>query len=683
MKQNRSENFNYFTGQNDPNKNKKTVIKNVWKWIKIVLYLLVFAFTLTGCVQTMVIKSSNYTGSGIEFYTDKKRVSPFVTTFKPSDKSIQYAETNDGKKDIMSKPIEISENSGFIEYEVSPNTNYHVSYKDFKHVLDGIQNQVGEENYGAYDSKNSAIQLVDVNDNLVNPNEAIYKKNGKYLFNNYNNRVKNYDSNYKSIYNGSYNTISIVDPDFLNVKLDNAFIYDSKAKRGFFEKTIVAGKIQYKFVNKSNELYTHDKKYFIKNASLFEVNNNYKNSNAIYSRDILEALFEQTFSNKFYLDTMKSIDPKYDSLDKLNLLLKDVIEGKIASLTPKQMFMLNQQQRVLWKYLSKTENNNFLLNKGNSISQLYDPSDHSKIAIDKDGKPKFIGLYLPTNNKLGNFDENPNLIYSSDEAQKAITSWGDSWRLGPFFGLFVWPIAKITMLIRQPLPAAAGWTTIFSLIIAVVITRLISLAVTFKSTINQSKMEDLKIKKAKIDAKYLEFQGNKQMKLRQQQEIGQLYKKNGINPFESIVSVLITFPIFIAMWRVIQCVPEFKSTDWLGIAFSATSYKRLLAGEWVYLWILVVSLVTQVLSQLIPRFLAKQSRNKKRMSIEEMQAMKKSNKTQNIIMIVFVFITIMFSAGVQVYWIFTSLWTIGQTIGIHYFKKSNYYRKKYMNKATE
>ncbi|WP_429990388.1 YidC/Oxa1 family membrane protein insertase, partial [Mycoplasmopsis bovis] len=85
-----------------------------------------------------------------------------------------------------------------------------------------------------------------------------------------------------------------------------------------------------------------------------------------------------------------------------------------------------------------------------------------------------------------------------------------------------------------------GWWTIIVILVLTIILRSVMLAITFKQPVNQSKQEELKSKKAKIDAKYAEFKNNKQMTARQQQEVAELYKKPGINPFDAFVTMLIS-----------------------------------------------------------------------------------------------------------------------------------------------
>ncbi len=100
-----------------------------------------------------------------------------------------------------------------------------------------------------------------------------------------------------------------------------------------------------------------------------------------------------------------------------------------------------------------------------------------------------------------------------DEPQRVIYNWADAWKLGPFYGLLVFPTSLIIRLIyQQGLSHLGGWGTIIVILVLTIILRSVMLAITFKQTVNQSKQEELKSKKAKIDAKYAEFKNNKQMK---------------------------------------------------------------------------------------------------------------------------------------------------------------------------
>jgi len=60
-------------------------------------------------------------------------------------------------------------------------------------------------------------------------------------------------------------------------------------------------------------------------------------------------------------------------------------------------------------------------------------------------------------------------------------------------------------------------------------------------------MQELQGKKAVIDAKYAAYKGNKQMEMRKNQEVQELYKKEGVSMFGSIGSIFLTMPFFLAI----------------------------------------------------------------------------------------------------------------------------------------
>lgn len=660
---NRSKAFEYFD-PNGQNSKKKSTWKKVWLWIRIVLYTLIFGLTLTGCVQSIVVKTSSYSGGGTEFYLNKNDIAPSVASFE---------------KGKTAKNDENLESGQFYSLTHLREKNYLLSNKDNPTTLKAIQEQTnlnGGE-YGKYGSYSSSIQYI-TKDGKYASNEPILFGNGRYLF------KAASSTSYDSIFT-DFNTITILDPAF---KFENFFTKNEDGTYTLKANNDEAFKIKATYYDPSTNKFLDNKNqenvYDIKEASLVNVSNeiNSEHENLRFNRDVLEFLYRYTFTeeseNTYYINAIQNlsldgttVNEKYNSL-----LNKIVVEKQLErALTAKEFHALVKYNETIVQYLKDT-NLYSIQDQDKIIAKVKDGSDA------KDAKGNTIyTAYAKNGLVLGNYNNDvTKLAYQNTEPQKAIYSWKGAWGLGPFFSLIAYPMAIVTSGIRNPLPGAFGWSTILAIVVAVIVTRLIGLAFTWKATMSQARQEELRQKKAKIDAKYAEFKGNKQMRARQQQEIQQLYKKHNINPIDMLVSTLIALPIFIAMWRVIQSVPTLKSTHWLGMDFSATSWRRLIYdGEWQYLGLLIVAISTQILSQIIPRLLNRK-KFKQRMTAEEIKAVKKSNRTQNYMLIFFVFITVVFAAGVQVYWIFTSIWTIIQTLAIHYFKKSDYYRRKYATK---
>ncbi|VEU75634.1 Oxa1Ec [Mycoplasmopsis maculosa] len=741
MKDRRSENFNYFSDK-DRQKNKKaSVFKRVWFWIKIVIYVLIFGFTLTGCIQSFVISSSNYTGNGIEFYTSHNRVSPHVTTFKQqndfSNESVE-PEKNDPVFNYAKDFVKSGEFLGLVEDQT---VNYHLSYENSKDILEKLREQTEQAKgkYGSYLNYNTAVRFVDLNNKAVN-NTELYLNNGKYLFATIGidperqkesgvlSDFENYK--YRSIFS-KYNSWEFIDPSFnfneyfktdnngqtfvLRLNPNNASLlagtYNEKdLQKGHFIENV-------KISNQGNK--SEVRLDFEKELSTFVIENSstYKDPNTseviqdpygigALRRDYLEALALNTFdveatnTNNFYSRVLRTTN--YSSYGEWSKKLVEQIKNNPGdvSLSGEQFLAIRSYTLNISKYaniLNFSSTNRVNAQREVDLLALKKTVEKFNNSSDEKEKESLEAQIKALNEKLTSVDsisvDAPNSKYTLNTAksfiempfqgempQRIIDSWATSWKLGPFYGLFVYPLAYVSSWLTVGITPLSGWGTILAILIITIILRGLMLAVTWKQTINQSKQEELKSKKAKIDAKYIDFKDNKQMKARHQQEISELYKKNGINPLDTFATLIISLPFFFAIWRVIQGLPEMKSTTFLSISFSQTSWRRLFfEQEWQYLGILIVVGIVQGISQFLPKLL-NMKKFKERTTPEEAKALKKSNRTQTIMSVVFFFITFIFAAGVQVYWIISGLWTIGQTLAIHYYKKSARYRRKYLNK---
>ncbi|WP_051617795.1 membrane protein insertase YidC [Mycoplasmopsis iners] len=672
---NRSKNFDYFTKKGNEENQRKNVLKRIWFWIKVVLYTFIFGVTMTGCIQSMVVKTSSYSGAGTEFYLNKNDIAPSVSTFIAGSKPKDDTYLKDGQ---------------FYELKLDKERNFLLSSRDNSETLKAIQTQTTENGgeYGKYASYSSSIQYV-LKNGAYSTQSPILSQNGKYLF-----KAASTKS-YSSIYGDQLSSIQFLNPSFsianffTPVKDGNGNITGYKLITDNDDLYSIKGE----YWNNSTKKSTQEK-YVIAEARTVQVKNTFSadQANLAYNRDVLEFLYRETFlnpsENSYYDEAFKNNEfiNGANFIEKYQNIMRGITTSATRrsldwTFTPSELHALIKYEQVLNSYLKNVDylgvenSNNIPLKAKNADGEIVD-------AVDQNGKTIYTNVINDDYQAGQRSSDLSKMAYQSDIPQKAIYSWKGAWELGPFFALLAYPMAIVTAGIRNPLPDAAGWTTILAIIVAVLITRLIALAFTWKATISQSRQEELKQKKAKIDAKYAEFKNNKQMKARQQQEIQQLYKKHGINPLDTLMSTLIALPIFIAMWRVIQSVPSLKSTHWLGMDFSATSWRNLIyEGQWQYLGLLIAAIATQILSQLLPRLLNRR-RLKQRITIEEAKAIKKSNKTQNIMLIVFLIFTVMFTAGIQIYWIFTSIWTIFQTLLIHWIKKTAWYRRKFLSKVA-
>lgn len=93
----------------------------------------------------------------------------------------------------------------------------------------------------------------------------------------------------------------------------------------------------------------------------------------------------------------------------------------------------------------------------------------------------------------------------------------------------------------------AGTGVLLAILIIVLITKLLQFMLTFKTIFSQYKMDIIKPQKARIEAKYANYPGNKLMQSKKQQELAALYKKHNIRPFGMFMPLILTTPVMISV----------------------------------------------------------------------------------------------------------------------------------------
>ncbi|MFV8401360.1 membrane protein insertase YidC [Mycoplasma sp. 2634B] len=684
-------NFQYFTNSNDPKEKRKEGWKKFLKWFKIVFYVFVFGLTITGCVQAFALKNSYNVGNGIEFYRNPNDIAPRVNTLKEKEEKVDYVskETSDNKQEL-----------NYTYNLLTTDTEANFFLRDSK-VLEALRKQT-ETNGGTYADPGKylvAFQLPNSKSladlNLDTAKDSIFgtKVNGnetpKYLFRSQTSPQYQYVSNAKTsdiyVFAYKYETegdkrgqvLNNMSQLFLVQATQSLEVNDGKGN----PTTVIVpvkdsdGNILISNISGVQKINTPD------NIAVNETKSNLAeaqyNANRMFARDILQVFYEYSFGegSKFAQELgstpsafIKNLVDNLSEEQKIGQANGGDGKTPLFAITPKQYSLLIQYQKTMSEYLNQLQ----FFNKSPEHLESWFKEYQKTAAVNK-------------------FDYEKNILYSQngatvpfagDYAIQPITTWGEAWEYGPFYGLLVYPLSVLIQSLRQAMPGWDGWASIIAILIAIILTRLIGLAITFRATVMQQVMEELKYKKAAIEAKYKGLEQNKAMKMKKQQELSALYSKYNINPADQFGTMILSMPIFFAMWRVIQSIPEIKETTWLGVNFASISYKRLFDGQLAYLWVLAAVIIFQILSMIIPRILNKK-KFKRRTTIAEAEALKKSEKTQRIMMIVFTVITVMFSAGVQVYWIFGSIWTILQTVAIHYLTQSKWFKQKYMPKTLK
>ena len=143
---------------------------------------------------------------------------------------------------------------------------------------------------------------------------------------------------------------------------------------------------------------------------------------------------------------------------------------------------------------------------------------------------------------------------------KAYTSYGqewiDLWDGGKGFwntlwawpiNLLSWPIAWLCSTIGKGLGNSYFWGILFTTLIV----RTLAWPIYSRQNSSSLKMQLMQPEMAKIQAKY---QNRKDQRSQQmmQQEMMKLYKKHGMNPLGCLGTMFLQFPIFMAMYEVVQ-----------------------------------------------------------------------------------------------------------------------------------
>ncbi len=257
---------------------------------------------------------------------------------------------------------------------------------------------------------------------------------------------------------------------------------------------------------------------------------------------------------------------------------------------------------------------------------------------------------------------------SSNSSRSIFTSsmsdWGDAWDAdyGPMYGMFVWPLAQLSLVIQNVLGSVNAWAIILGIFLITFLLRGIGFLMSMGSSKSQSKTQELQPQIAEINAKYAKYdKSNKQMKQKKQQETMALYRKHGVNPFSSIGTIFITLPIFLSIWTIISSLPIYKVASVGSFVFSVSSlYGMFNTGSLFFAYLLIglsVGLM-QGISTKLPTWLANKRKGIKRVDEATKEAMKKQNKTQNILVGVFIFMGLTVQVLLAMYWMFSSLFTM-------------------------
>ena len=259
-------------------------------------------------------------------------------------------------------------------------------------------------------------------------------------------------------------------------------------------------------------------------------------------------------------------------------------------------------------------------------------------------------------------------------------TWGDAWKVGFLSGLLVYPIGWLIDKIAVGFVGtgvAQGWASLLAILFVTIIVRSLMLAATFKQTTSSSKMQELQPEIAKIQAKYPNSNTNNYEKQRLAQETQALYKKHKINPFMSIITMIVQFPVFICVWGAMQGSAVLSTGRVLGLNLSQSissvlttwsNWPNPATGVWTALGLFLLMAGAQTVAMLLPQWLAK-AKKKKIAKLGRNPAQKESDNKMKwftyIMLAMIIFMGFSLVSALGVYWLVGALFSIAQTLITH------------------
>ena len=258
----------------------------------------------------------------------------------------------------------------------------------------------------------------------------------------------------------------------------------------------------------------------------------------------------------------------------------------------------------------------------------------------------------------GNGNTLPERIISLD------TPWKNVLNESFFSAIFVWPLAQCINWLGTKLNSA-----VLGVLVTTVAFNLLTLGLSKKSTISQQKMQMMQPELQKISQKY-EGMNDENSKRKQASEMQALYNKYGIDPLGSMVTPFLQFPIMISMYYAVQRAEVVVNGKLFGIPLTTTpkaAFKSI-STLWPIVVVFVVMLLCQLVSSLIPMWLAKKKRQKQKGY--KAYADDSSNPTMNTTVIMMVLMIGVLGAGwpatMSIYWLVSSLCNVLKTLYIQW-----------------
>ena len=268
--------------------------------------------------------------------------------------------------------------------------------------------------------------------------------------------------------------------------------------------------------------------------------------------------------------------------------------------------------------------------------------------------------------------------YSTDGIYIQAKSWGYAWSKGFFEGLLVYPIGWLIDQIGfgfRDSGLTVGAASFLAIVFVTLIVRGLMMLTSLKQTGANAKMNELQPEIQKIQNKYPNANSSQVEKQRMAEEMNRLYRKNKINPFSSLLMIIIQFPVFICVWGALSGSALLTSGTFIGMPLSQSIKDILFTGFYwgpagnyaavTALFLFLFMSLAQAVSMLLPQWIQK-AKAKKVAKLGKNPAQKSQGNKMKwftyimLAMIIFMGFTIVSAMGI--YWFIGAIISVAQTL---------------------
>ncbi|MDF9824335.1 YidC/Oxa1 family membrane protein insertase [Breznakia sp. PF5-3] len=271
----------------------------------------------------------------------------------------------------------------------------------------------------------------------------------------------------------------------------------------------------------------------------------------------------------------------------------------------------------------------------------------------------FVSACTSVRNSDGTIDPSK-LIYLDTPYMDSIS---EGW-----FNIIVWPVAQLINLVAKYLDA--GW----GIIIVTILINLVTAAMSIKQQVATQKMQMIQPEQQRIQAKY-EGKTDQASKMRQAQELQNLYKKHDINPMGSLVTMFIQLPVILAVYQAVMRADSVYKGEFMGVDLTTTPMQGITKGQIAIIIIFALMVIFQFVSLKLPQYLAKKRKENSNIKTKD-YANPKDKKggmqgSMNMMMYMSVGMIVIFAInwplGMSFYWLVSAFTRIIQNIVIQKF----------------